>query len=65
MTDDVLTDQLDDDLPEPTHPSPREISNLCPGCSVELHYCVAWDAEENDYEGIACPNQCDLEEYYG
>ena len=51
MTDDMLADQLDD-LPEPTHPSPREISNLCPGCSVELHYCVAWDAEEMTMKGL-------------
>ena len=37
--------------------------DLCPGCGSRLEHCIGWNMEQ-DYEGVRCPQGCNLEEFY-
>jgi len=34
----------------------------CPECNAVLKEKVGYDKDGNDYEGLVCPNGCDLKE---
>lgn len=50
-------------LPDSTQPLSEDLTDLCLGCGGVLEYVVGWQ-DEQSYEGVRCPNNCPLEEWY-